>query len=64
MFYVLTSYLSDKLEYVCCFHNFAYVSYVFYDVDKIHLTLLFNCFFNHLIIDCEFLILHLFTVCY
>ena len=25
--------MCDKLEYACCIHNFAYVSYVFHDID-------------------------------
>ena len=44
MFCVLTSYLSDKLEYVCCLHNTSYVSYIFHDVDADTFnTLLCNC---------------------
>ena len=59
MFCVLTSYLSDKLEYVCCFCS--YVSHIFHDVDAD--TFNTTVFFNHFIIDHEFLILYLFTAC-
>ena len=50
MFHVLATYLSDKLEYACCFRNFVYVSYAFYDigVDTFN-TQLFNYVFRYII---------------
>ena len=55
MFCVLTSYRSDKLEYVCYLRNFVYVSYVFHDVDTNTFdSLLVNCVvIYHFTIDLE-----------
>ena len=51
MLFGLASYLSDKLEYVCCFRNVVYVSFVFYDVDDDTFSaLLFNCVFCYIIL--------------
>ena len=55
MFCVLTSYLSEKLEYVCCFSNFIYVSCVFQDADAdTYSTLMINCFYVILLLIVHF----------
>ena len=55
MFCVLTSYKSDKLEYVCCLSIFVYVSYVFQDADAdTYSTPMINCFYVILLLIVHF----------
>ena len=61
MLCVLTCPISRNM-----FAAFATLSMSFTTWMQAHKTLLFNCvcfLLNHFIVDCEFLILHLFTVC-